>query len=538
MDTLFVWILMFAGAAVALLGLVLVASERELKIKRREIDALLAKLEHMPHGAAPPQSTQPEADSELAELRAQNRNLQNELNALSSELDQSRSDVAELRTSQQSSASNQIENQQLSTANDRLSREVNELRSRLAASEAQIGSPVVQSHDEGQLHARMQAELDETRRRLDESRTRIRELETAPQNLPDLNAIEATHRQERESLHQRIAEIAQQAAQDREKLAELQTLRDRLAESENIQNELRDEIRHREEEIPRWQARIAAGEEGLRRLAELQMPCNELLSKQAALADRQRQLQEELVAFAHLIAAAADGTQQLRHAPDTDDDERSNASPQPPSSKPSSSGSLSTTVDTPSEMRVAQNVTAEATGNTTPAVPGGRRYGILGALLLIGAVGVFGFRLFNSDLEQAARRKAIANSLDRGAPAQRVDPTVISRSEERPVESPSAPGVRAPAQVKSVAREKPAPVTVKNQPAPLERAALGTYRVVRASRVYAAPNELSRSLGDIEPGVNVNVVDARDGWLEIHSKHGRPPGFIRREAASRVTGQN
>lgn len=61
---------------------------------------------------------------------------------------------------------------------------------------------------------------------------------------------------------------------------------------------------------------------------------------------------------------------------------------------------------------------------------------------------------------------------------------------------------------------------------------------MRPSRVYAAPKELSRSIGDIEPGVNVNVVNARDGWLEIHSKHGRPPGYIRREAAARVTGQN
>jgi len=48
---------------------------------------------------------------------------------------------------------------------------------------------------------------------------------------------------------------------------------------------------------------------------------------------------------------------------------------------------------------------------------------------------------------------------------------------------------------------------------------------MRPSRVYAAPNELSRSIGDIEPGVNVNVVNARDGWLEIHSEHARPLGI-------------
>jgi hypothetical protein len=35
----------------------------------------------------------------------------------------------------------------------------------------------------------------------------------------------------------------------------------------------------------------------------------------------------------------------------------------------------------------------------------------------------------------------------------------------------------------------------------------------------------------------VNVVSARDGWLEIRSKNGRPPGFIKSDTAVRV-GQN
>lgn len=47
MDSSFVWILMLAGAAVILLGLVLLASERELKAKRRQIEELLAKLESL-----------------------------------------------------------------------------------------------------------------------------------------------------------------------------------------------------------------------------------------------------------------------------------------------------------------------------------------------------------------------------------------------------------------------------------------------------------------------------------------------------------
>jgi len=34
--------------------------------------------------------------------------------------------------------------------------------------------------------------------------------------------------------------------------------------------------------------------------------------------------------------------------------------------------------------------------------------------------------------------------------------------------------------------------------------------------------------------MKVSVVNSRDGWLEIQSKHGRPPRFIRRDVAARV----
>jgi hypothetical protein len=51
-------------------------------------------------------------------------------------------------------------------------------------------------------------------------------------------------------------------------------------------------------------------------------------------------------------------------------------------------------------------------------------------------------------------------------------------------------------------------------------------------------SELSQLIGDIEPGMKVSVVNNRDGWLEIHSKHGQPPVFIRRDVAVRVADQN
>lgn len=62
----------------------------------------------------------------------------------------------------------------------------------------------------------------------------------------------------------------------------------------------------------------------------------------------------------------------------------------------------------------------------------------------------------------------------------------------------------------------------------------GVFQTIRPTRVYSEPSEDSDRVADIGKGTRVNVVNGRNGWLEIHSKHGRPPGFIRRDAAERV----
>ena len=543
MDSMFVMILMGAGVAVALLGLFLVASERELKAKKREIEILIDKLENTPQANAPTQSIQPEAQhAEIADLRGQNRDLQNQLAALSAELEQSRDAINDLQASQRTDASSEIENRELRAANDRLSRDVNELRSRLTASEAQIQSAVSSNPEQG--NSRLQAEIDELRRAVDARYAKLGEFEKARQNLPDLNAIEARHREQRENQQQRITELERQHVIDAEKLSELQTFRDRLTEAEGIHNSLRQEIRRHEEEIPRWQARIAAAEENRQRLAALQAPCNELLSKQAALADRQRQLQEDLVSFARLITTASDGTQRPNtsvHA-DSEENVESSVSPQGSTTRPGSTGNFSNLRDNdaPSEMCAVQDNDPHPTGNPAPTETGGRRFGFLGVVLLMAAAGAFGFKLFLADSGRSSSPAASANAIAGASQAQPPVAAMAAKTQQLPLADLPAP---MPARIETPSarhamRESAGPAIGDNQPAKLEPASLGTYQVVRSSRVYAAPNELSRSLGEIEPGVNVNVVNSRDGWLEIHSKHGRPPGFIRREAAAKISGRN
>jgi hypothetical protein len=62
----------------------------------------------------------------------------------------------------------------------------------------------------------------------------------------------------------------------------------------------------------------------------------------------------------------------------------------------------------------------------------------------------------------------------------------------------------------------------------------GAFQTVRPAIVYSRPGEDSEIVAQIGKGTRVNVVNSRNGWLEIHSKHGRPPGFIRQEVAERV----
>ena len=57
------------------------------------------------------------------------------------------------------------------------------------------------------------------------------------------------------------------------------------------------------------------------------------------------------------------------------------------------------------------------------------------------------------------------------------------------------------------------------------------YQTVRSTSVFEEPSASSRKLGSIPNGTRVRVVGSTDDWLEVRSKQGRPPGFIRRNDA-------
>jgi len=58
----------------------------------------------------------------------------------------------------------------------------------------------------------------------------------------------------------------------------------------------------------------------------------------------------------------------------------------------------------------------------------------------------------------------------------------------------------------------------------------GAYEVRYSTFVYSDPSEDSRKITQLEEGTKVNVVGVKGDWFEIRSKHGRPPGFIRKDS--------
>jgi membrane protein implicated in regulation of membrane protease activity len=57
------------------------------------------------------------------------------------------------------------------------------------------------------------------------------------------------------------------------------------------------------------------------------------------------------------------------------------------------------------------------------------------------------------------------------------------------------------------------------------------YETVRNTAVFEEPSASSRKVATIPNGSKVRVVGSTGDWLEVRSKQGRPPGFIRTDDA-------
>ena len=60
----------------------------------------------------------------------------------------------------------------------------------------------------------------------------------------------------------------------------------------------------------------------------------------------------------------------------------------------------------------------------------------------------------------------------------------------------------------------------------------GIYQTTRSTTLFESPSASSQVIANIPGGTRIDVVNAKGDWLEVHSRRGNPPGFIRREDAA------
>jgi hypothetical protein len=269
---------------------------------------------------------------------------------------------------------------------------------------------------------------------------------------------------------------------------------ERLQQAERICHELSDENHQLREEITDWQKRFAASEEYQREIGILKQQLDALQSEHDGLLQSNRRMEEQL---------------NLQRELDS-------------SSSRNDSANL---LNSHSAEKIAAVLSSDFTGSThatgqklaDPATSSGKATSVrrllpslilpklrFGAIIVsaIGAIAVAGISV------QALRTEPPSSA----APA---------RTETATVEEPAAAAAASP---------RPS-----IEPVPRVR---GTFQTVRPTQVFSEPSEDSALVASIAKGVRLNVVDSREGWLEIRSKHGRPPGFIRRDEAVRVSANN
>src|SRR5262245_35713499 len=274
METLYVWLFIFAGATMIVQGISLLTSERELRKQRREIDMLRRN-----HRPSEPQDFETYRSAEL--LMTRNKELIEKISSLSSELEESKRMMEDLQSErhhrvsyselkQQLQASQgiikELEAEQLRLAgvnfeNQQLRDEITNLQNQLQTSEVQLGESVGQNR-EAERYAQLQNQIVELKRQAEEGQATARELEAVQEQLGAVESREMILKVQQHMLEVQIENLQRALFMEKQAVQELDATSERLAGMERVCQELREENRRLEDDISRWQVRPAAANGG------------------------------------------------------------------------------------------------------------------------------------------------------------------------------------------------------------------------------------------------------------------------------------
>jgi hypothetical protein len=579
MDSIFIW--MVAGATISLLGIFLIASERELKSKRQEVEELKDKLAESPvrENSTALTDVYPQENGTSAELVARNEALLQQVSSLSKKLETSESKLEQLETLRAHLNGKESENAELRADRERLQAELSTLKTRIASNEPRPS--------EANWNSERETKITELKLQLEASEAKLHDLESAREQVDDVESRRKDFEELQRSLEASTLQLQNALAAEQENRKALEATRMQLSDTEqHYQASSAANLRLREENS-RLQQQLGQNQRQAERLEILRQRLEELRLKQAEISQQDRVIQEEIIALSQLLDVVPQFSTQSESPKVTDYDRRNildlmakapidmengdviQRSPFGASnSEPHAShdNGLDKTNGIPSEPQHHSSANFSATvadgtqvnnefSRSQPKKK--RRFGIFPAAMGVLVVsGVLAAGYLGKDSE----------------PKPPVAHIPRPSLQQRTVKLETLPNAAAPSPIDTELGHKLAePVNKGNQSADIagkpepailqepvdsriakksEKTTAGTtgsekhlstrsesYEIVQPTRVFSAPNEHAQLIANIEPGTQVNVVDTRNGWLEIRSKYGRPPGFIPKAAAIRI-GQN
>ena len=303
MDTMFIWIV--AGAAIGLLGIFLVASERELKSKRHELEELKHKLADGPAPVISNPSTDvfPQENGASAELIARNEELLQQVSSLSKKLEASESRLEQLETLRAHLNSKESEITELRWDRERLQAEL-----ATAKTPSESNDP---HSDEASRNSQKDAEIAALKEQLEASQAKVRDLESAPVQLVDAESGQKAFEELQRSLEVSTSQLQNALAAEQEKQKALEATQMQLSDMQQRHHELSEaNLRLREENSQHQQKLTNQNQLQVERLVILRQRLEELRSKQAEVSERDRLIQEEIVSMSQLLDVAPESTHQ------------------------------------------------------------------------------------------------------------------------------------------------------------------------------------------------------------------------------------
>src|SRR5499433_4610648 len=265
METLYVWLFMFAGATMVVLGIFLLDSERELRKQRREIDVLRRNQR--------PSEPQGFETHPSAELMMRNKELTEKISSLSSELEESKRMMEDLQSEEHQRVSDSELKQQLQASQETikaLEAEQQRLLDQLETSESLLSKAASQFQEVAERDLKLESQLAESRQQVDKLTMKNNEL------------LEMTN-----SLSSKLA------ARERT-VEELQTLQDRLPGIESDNQRLRSATQELQEQIANVKTQLGTTESRF----------SEAVTQAREIAEHNTKLQTEVSELNHQLKAS------------------------------------------------------------------------------------------------------------------------------------------------------------------------------------------------------------------------------------------